>query len=139
MQYEISNFAVPGEECRHNVNCWKREDYLGFGCAAASLWQNDRRTNPQTLDAYLGGEAGETEHIGPDEMLFEAVMLGMRLTQGIALAEFKQRYGVDLMTRYGAALAPAIADGRALLTRSHLLLSQRGMDVMNTVLEPLLE
>lgn len=121
------------------MNCWKREDYLGFGCAAASLWNNDRHTNPRSIDAYLRGDAGEEEHIDTDEMLFEAVMLGLRLTSGISLADFRQRYNIDLMSLYGAALTPAIDDGRALLTPTHLFLSERGMDLMNTVLEPLLE
>lgn len=81
-QYEISNFALPGEECRHNANCWRREDYLGFGCAAHSLWRNTRRANPAELAAYLRGDAPETEQISPDDAMFESLMLGLRLTQG---------------------------------------------------------
>jgi len=138
-QYEISNFAMNGYECRHNRMCWEREDYLGFGCAAASLWNNERHTNPQTIDGYLNGEAGENETVTGKDILFEAVMLGLRLTEGISLADFKNRYGVGLTDVYGEALAPAVKDGRLIMTEERVFLTEKGMDLMNTVLEPMME
>ena len=133
-QYEISNFALPGEECRHNANCWRREDYLGFGCAAHSLWRNTRRANPAELAAYLRGDAPETEQISPDDAMFESLMLGLRLTQGMDEADFARRHGRALWDVYGARLAPALRDGRLMRQDGHLLLTEHGMDVMNSVL-----
>ncbi len=62
-QYEISNFARDGYECRHNIGCWTRVPYLGFGCAAHSFFGECRTANPSTLDAYLAGEEPKTERI----------------------------------------------------------------------------
>lgn len=133
-QYEISNFARPGRECRHNVNCWKREDYLGFGCAAHSLYHNVRSANPRDLDAYLAGNPPETERISPDEAMFEAMMLGLRLTRGVDEEDFARRYGYCLWDLYGDRLSPALSDGRLKRENGHIFLSERGMDVMNSVL-----
>ena len=133
-QYEISNFALPGAECRHNVNCWLRADYLGFGCAAHSLWREQRRANPRAIDAYLAGEAPELEAIGPDEAMFETMMLGLRLTRGVSEADFARRFGVSLWDTYGARLQPAVADGRLAREKGRVFLTERGMDVMNSVL-----
>ena len=138
MQYEISNFAQPGFFCRHNANCWRREEYLGFGCAAHSLWKNERRANPAVLDRYLSGEAPELTAISPEEAMFESVMLGLRLTEGIDENDFSRRHGHALMEVYGDRLQPALVDGRLLRQNGHLLLSEHGMDVMNSVLVALL-
>ncbi|MBO4377547.1 MAG: radical SAM family heme chaperone HemW [Clostridia bacterium] len=137
-QYEISNFAQPGFFCRHNVNCWRREEYLGFGCAAHGLWKNERRANPPTLNGYLHGEAPELTAISPEEAMFESVMLGLRLTGGIDESDFLRRHGNVLMDVYGTRLQPALDDGRLLRQNGHLLLSEHGMDVMNSVLVALL-
>ncbi len=133
-QYEISNFALPGHECRHNVNCWQREDYLGFGCAAHSLWQNERRANARGLDEYLSGAAPQYETVSPQEAMFESVMLGLRLTRGISERDFYDRYGCELWAIYGAGLSRAVADGRLRREAGRVFLTERGMDVMNSVL-----
>ena len=137
-QYEISNFARPGRECRHNVNCWRREDYLGFGCAAHSLWRNQRTANPASLDDYLAGAAPEREIITPEDAMFESVMLGLRLTRGIEEADFLRRHGRALWDVYGDRLQPAIDDGRLCRRAGRVYLTPRGMDVMNSVLVALL-
>ena len=133
-QYEISNFSRPGKECRHNMNCWKREDYLGFGCAAHSLFHNVRSANPRELDAYLAGEIPQTETIGPEEAMFEAMMLGLRLTEGVKEEDFSLRYGQDLWDLYGKRLSPALHDGRLKRENGRVFLTKHGMDVMNSVL-----
>ena len=75
-QYEISNFAREGYACRHNLGCWTRVPYLGFGCAAHSFFQECRTMNPSVLDAYLAGEEPQTEPISEAEARFESLMLG---------------------------------------------------------------
>jgi len=137
-QYEISNFALPGHACRHNVNCWRREDYLGFGCAAHSLWRNTRQANPAGLDAYLSGAAPETERIAPEEAMFETMMLGLRLTRGVEEADFLRRYRRSLWDTYGKKLQPALDDGRLKREGGFVFLTEHGMDVMNSVLVELL-
>lgn len=138
-QYEISNFARPGRECRHNVNCWRREDYLGFGCAAHSLWREERRANPRELDDYLAGKAPEIERILPADARFEYMMLGLRLTKGVREADFAERFGEPLWTVYGPRLAPALRDGLVCREDGRISLTRRGMDVMNSVLVALMD
>ena len=138
-QYEISNFALQNEECRHNVNCWRREDYLGFGCAAHSLWQNVRRANPPDIEAYLRGDAPETERISPPDAMFESLMLGLRLTAGIDEADFAARHGRQLWDVYGEKLTPAMKDGRLMRRDGRVYLTEHGMDVMNSVLVEAME
>lgn len=133
-QYEISNFALDGCECRHNVNCWKREDYLGFGCAAHSLWQNERRANPSDLNEYLNHAAPEVEHISANEAMFESLMLGLRLTAGIDESDFARRHGRALWDVYGQRLTPALLDGRLTRQDGRIALTEHGMDVMTSVL-----
>lgn len=138
-QYEISNFALDGCVCRHNVNCWKREDYLGFGCAAHSLWQNERRANASDLTAYLNHAAPEVERISHDEAMFESLMLGLRLTQGIDESDFARRHGRELWDVYGRQLTPALQDGRLIRQDGRIMLTEHGMDVMNSVLVEAME
>ena len=52
-RYEVSNYALPGKECRHNIGYWERKDYLGFGIGAASLYKDTRTTNTGDLKKYI--------------------------------------------------------------------------------------
>lgn len=88
-QYEISNFARPDAECRHNLIYWRCREYLGFGPAAHSFYQGRRFGNPRDLEAYLrnpGGNAITTDAFagGAEEVL----LLGLRLTEGVLLTDF---------------------------------------------------
>lgn len=137
-QYEISNFARPGCQCRHNVNCWQYQPYLGFGCAAHGFLNGVRRANTPDLNAYLAGEKPEIEIISPADAMFEYVMLGLRLTRGIEEAAFEQRFGIPLWEKYGGRLQKALADGNLRREDGYVFLSRHGMDVMNSVLVDLL-
>ncbi|MBN1837968.1 MAG: coproporphyrinogen III oxidase family protein [Spirochaetales bacterium] len=112
--YEISNFAPPGCECRHNLRYWGLDPYLGCGPAAASTLPGRkspalpeaeglavlRLANPRSLDRFLGGPDAswglEVEEIAPREFLFETLMMGLRLRAGIDAAGFKTRFGRSL-------------------------------------------
>lgn len=92
-QYEISNFAKPGHECRHNRNYWEGGEYLGLGCAAASHIAGARERNVEGLDDYLrlveaGGPArAESERLQGKDKLGERAFLGLRQTSGLELDE----------------------------------------------------
>jgi oxygen-independent coproporphyrinogen-3 oxidase len=81
-RYEISNFAIAGEESVHNLKYWRREPYIGFGLDAHSFDGADRWANPGILDEYLAGGKPEREPAQPDEEYF----LGLRLAEGIPAA-----------------------------------------------------
>jgi len=98
-RYEVSNFALPGHECRHNQAYWRAEDYLGVGASAVSTvglaptpgvgasavstLGAERRTNPRSVAGYLGGEAPQVEVLSPATRLWERAMLGLRTTEGV--------------------------------------------------------
>lgn len=88
-RYEISNYARPGFECRHNVSCWRGESYLGVGCAAASFADHERWTNAADLDAYLRavrrGKAPprEVERLSPETQAVERMIFGLRMAEGV--------------------------------------------------------
>lgn len=136
LQYEISNFALPGRACRHNLNCWRREDYLGFGSAAHGLeYGHTRRANPSGIEAYLRGEPPLIQRLSRGERMFESVMLGLRLREGLSLSRFEEVHGLPFDGVYGGAAEAAVRLGRAEYTADGFFrLTRRGMDLMNTVL-----
>jgi oxygen-independent coproporphyrinogen-3 oxidase len=82
-RYEVSNFALPGHECRHNQAYWRGEDYLGIGVAAVSTVGRERRTNPCSVEDYLAGSGPRIEVVLPPTRLWEKAMLGLRTSEGI--------------------------------------------------------
>jgi oxygen-independent coproporphyrinogen-3 oxidase len=82
-RYEVSNFALPGHECRHNQAYWRGEDYLGVGAAAASTAGGQRRTNPRSVRDYLAGGLPQIEVLSPATRLWEKAMLGLRTSEGV--------------------------------------------------------
>jgi oxygen-independent coproporphyrinogen-3 oxidase len=110
-RYEVSNFALPGHECRHNQAYWRGEDYVGIGVSAVSTVGTERRTNPRTVDGYLAGDPPEIETLSPETRLWEKAMLGLRTAEGVDESEvrpvldpasYKRLLGQGcLETRYG--------------------------------------
>jgi len=144
-QYELSNFAKPGRECRQNLTYWARGDYLGFGCAAHSLVGDLRWGNTELLPDYLAAmESGaspvaEETRIGAAEARFEALMLGLRLTGGVSSAEFARRYGCTIEELWGERLGPLCESGLVAWAGERLRLTERGMDLQNAVLVALMD
>lgn len=137
-QYEISNFARAGYACRHNVDCWKRKEYLGLGCAACGFLNGIRYQNPPDLAAYLQGRAAEETKISPEEARFESVMLGLRMTEGVSEKDFLLMHGVTLREAFGEKLIKPLSQGLLTWDGGFLRLTRRGMDVQNRVLVELL-
>lgn len=139
-RYEISNFALPGHACRHNLGCWRRAPYHGFGCAAHSLMDSGTRmANPAALDAYLAGEAPVIQKLTEDEKRFEAVMLGLRTAEGVSDRDFTNRYGQSIDAVYGERLRRSFALGLVEWAEGALRLTDRGMNLENAVLLDLME
>ncbi|MGC9319715.1 MAG: radical SAM family heme chaperone HemW [Armatimonadota bacterium] len=100
-RYEISNYARPGFECRHNITYWRNEPYLGLGAGAWSYLEGVRRANLQRPAEYVAAlEGGEdpvayTERLAPDDALAEAVMMGLRMAEGVEVAALEAAYGSE--------------------------------------------
>jgi oxygen-independent coproporphyrinogen-3 oxidase len=85
-RYEISNYALPGFECRHNVSCWRGGNYLGLGCAAASRVGDQRWTNAADLKAYIRGcGQQDRETLTPMTDAVERLVFGLRMAEGVDL------------------------------------------------------
>jgi oxygen-independent coproporphyrinogen-3 oxidase len=132
-QYEISNFARPGFECKHNLNYWLNNPYVGVGPAAGSYWQGRRTLNIADIKKYIeaiekmGDIFAESEIPGNIQIACETAVLNLRRRCGIDLEEFKIRTGYDAMklfaepiSRYRELGLIEIADGRLFLTRGAL-------------------
>jgi oxygen-independent coproporphyrinogen-3 oxidase len=137
-QYEISNFAREGYACRHNVGCWTRVPYLGFGCAAHSFFEDCRAANPSMLDAYLAGEEPKTEPISKEEARFESMMLGLRMTRGVKNEDFTRMHGMSIREAFGEKLDKPIGGGLLEWHEGALRLTRLGMDLQNSVLVDLM-
>jgi oxygen-independent coproporphyrinogen-3 oxidase len=86
-RYEVSNFALPGHECRHNQAYWRGEDYLGVGAAAVSTVGTERRTNPAAVADYVAGKPPSVETLSRRTRLWEKAMLGLRTAEGVDESE----------------------------------------------------
>ena len=138
-QYEISNFAYPGYACRHNLAVWRRGEYLGFGCSAAGMLDDVRVQNPRSLSEYMKGAEPERTVLTPEDAMFESLMLGLRLNEGVSAAEFERMHGRKLEAVYGAAWQKALRSGLLTYDEGVLRCTRRGMDVLNSILVDLLD
>ncbi|MDO5022330.1 MAG: radical SAM family heme chaperone HemW [Eubacteriales bacterium] len=140
MQYEVSNFAYKGKECRHNLGTWHRELYLGFGSSSASLIRpNLRRSNPPNIEDYIAGKSPEFTEISESDQMFEYIMLGLRLVKGIDIRDFNMRFNRDFIKTYGEKLKPSINKRLIHMDNTHVRLTEKGFDLMNSVLLDIME
>lgn len=117
--YEISNYALPGHQCRHNRVYWENRPYYGFGMGAASYVQGRRFTRPRTRWDYYTWvqqwmEAGgvlDAPELSPTDVLLETLMLGLRLAEGICLVSITQQFGDQTVERLWTALHPYYHNG----------------------------
>ena len=145
-QYEISNLARPGRRSRHNLKYWTGGAWAGFGCAAHSTAGDERWENVPSVSEYLTRvEAGQApvsarRRRSEQDRLEEALFMGLRLTEGVAIDAIRARYGVDVRERWGTRLAEFEEAGWIEPDPDRLRLTRRGMlvssDVMITFLGP---
>lgn len=151
-QYEISNYAQKGYECKHNLKYWERCDYLGFGIGAASLYGGRRYTNISDIGRYMDVLAEITnaldkshvnellqirtdmEELSKEDEMSEYMFLGLRKTKGIDITDFKEEFGTDIKDIFGEAIEDNIARGLLIHDGNCLYLSKRGIDISNTVM-----
>lgn len=138
-RYEISNYAKPGRECRHNIKYWRRFEYLGLGLGASSQMGNCRFSNVRDLASYMdsvqSGEilAEEREELSSADEKAEFMYLGLRMMQGISEKEFEENFGENLMECYGEEINRCERQGLLECEGDRILLTKRGIDVSNRV------
>ncbi len=138
--YELSSWALPGRESRHNTAYWERRPYTGIGAGAHSFDRATRSWNERDLDRYLGGvSAGELPLAGSEQLdepthAFEALALGLRLVDGVSRAGFAAEFGTDLLARWPGAIHDATAAGLIEHSGDRVRLSETGRLLANEVL-----
>jgi oxygen-independent coproporphyrinogen-3 oxidase len=145
LPYEISNFARPGHESRHNLVYWANDAYFGLGLGAARYVEGVRATNTRDLPAYLkrmeSGDdpTGPHEHLDPEARARETAVLMLRRTAlGIDRADYRNRTGFDLDELLGTGLTRHIAGGLLADDGRTVRLSRAGLFLADTVLSDLL-
>lgn len=144
-RYEISNYARPGQESRHNLAYWHGKTYLGLGPGAAGHYPalhgeglSVRRTNP-TLHDWLAGEKGEDLTIDAHEYVTDALFMGLRLRGGVDLSDLSGRSGLNVEEHYAGALRRNLERGLLRQRGEILQATPQGWWVLNRVLLDFLE
>ena len=142
MRYEISNYAKEGYECRHNCGYWRRTEYAGFGIGAASLVGETRFQNGNDLSRYLDNPLKcrwAVQRLKEDDCMEEFMFLGLRLTAGVSMREFQERFGRSMNEVYREVICKNCDDG-LLYVRDcadgdrRVALTNRGLDLSNYVM-----
>lgn len=135
-QYEISNYAMKGYESRHNIKYWECREYIGIGAAAHSYVDGVRYSNTSSLKEYMKGNfcGGERDILSKDDMIFEFILMGMRMNRGISEAEFRLRFGADIRKMYGKLLERFKNGGFIENAGGYIRFTDKGRDVSNSVL-----
>ncbi len=151
VRYEISNYAKPGFECRHNVGYWSETPYLGLGLGASSYIGGCRFSNERELDTYLkldfsaGHELdalialhGPVQELTREQQMEEFMFLGLRMIRGVSEIDFAAMFGVKLESVYGRVIERLKKNGLVKQEGMRVALTDWGLDVSNYVLSEFL-
>jgi oxygen-independent coproporphyrinogen III oxidase len=142
-QYEIANFAVPGRECRHNINYWRNGGYYAAGAGAVSCVEGRRARREADPRIYCrrieetGMAIVDIEFLEKEASFRESVVMGLRMNEGVSRSALFDRYGLDITVYYGETLGLLQGNGLVELTPTHLRLSARGRRLANSVMAEL--
>lgn len=144
-RYEISNYARPGRECRHNVGYWTGVDYLGLGLGASSYIGGYRYHNTENMQEYMsldleipGEAAREIEEMTLNDRMEEFMFLGLRMTKGVSGSEFLERFGENMWNVYAEVLPKLLDQGLIEMEAPYVRLTDYGTDVSNVVFREML-
>lgn len=140
-QYEVSNYARAGYECRHNIGYWKRTPYIGFGLGAASLYEEVRYKNITNLDTYIKNyslanpaiEYEEQETLSAKESMSEFMILGLRMNEGVSFDDFYNAYRMSLENVYGSQIESLINQELLINDGNRIKPTRRGLELQNTI------
>jgi putative oxygen-independent coproporphyrinogen III oxidase len=139
-QYEISNFARPGRECRHNLKYWRYEPYVGLGPSACSHVGRSRWCNGTELEDWAGaaGRGGAARRdvleLTPAEAAREALVFGLRLVRGVDVADLEARTGVAVCSVYAREIDELASQGLLVQAGSRLWIPRDKLLVSNAIL-----
>ena len=138
IHYEISNFAKPGYESKHNLSCWNQEEYLGFGLAAHSYFNNVRYSNTDDFEEYFDWPENSKiihERQTDEDRQKEFMLLGLRKIEGVAISDFKNKFIENPIYLYRESLNKLVTQGLIKIDIDSIKLTDRGIDLANLVWE----
>lgn len=139
-RYEISNYAKPGKECRHNLGYWDRVEYLGIGAGSSSLIKGERFDHIRDRKAYIekirngGSILIDREILSVESQMEEFMYLGLRKIVGVSRTDFQNYFGKNVDDVYGKILDKLEEEQLLEFSGNRIRLTHRGMDVSNCVL-----
>ena len=132
--YEISNFAKEGYESKHNISCWKQEEYIGFGVNAHSYVNGIRYSNKGSIEEYIENfEKIIHEKQSIEDMPKEYMLLGLRKINGISIQEFKNKFGDNPIFLFRNELSKLVEEDLIEVDVDNIKLSNKGVDLANMV------
>lgn len=141
-QYEVSNFAKPGWEAKHNSAYWNHENYVGLGPAAHSFWWNEdtksaqRWNNKRDLTSYLKGDwssGSKSEHLNLLTLVEERLMLGLRTRKGISEEELQEKYDFKFSTKHLEFLQKKKEEELIEFEKGQLSLTKKGLLIADLI------
>ena len=141
-RYEISNYARPGFECRHNVGYWTGTGYLGLGLGASSYLEGCRFHNTSDFQSYVSAHLDDEaefcqalrqdmEQLSVKSKMEEFMFLGLRLTRGVSVEGFITRFGQSIRNVYGGVIDKLEREGLLEHKNGYYRLTERGLDLSN--------
>ena len=141
-RYEISNYAKPGRECRHNIGYWTGVPYLGLGLGASSYLDGCRFTVNPDMKQYLEEKPGmftDIEKLTKKDMEEEFFYVGLRMTAGVSLSEFERRFGISAKEVYPGLRETFVKEKAARFEGDRFVLTDYGLDVSNYIMAQFLQ
>lgn len=141
-RYEISNYAKPGRECRHNIGYWTGVPYLGLGLGASSYMNGSRFAVSSDMKQYLEEKPGtftDVEKLTKKDMEEEFFYVGLRMVSGVSLTEFKERFGVSAQEVYPGLMETFVEEKAAEFRGDRFVLTDYGLDVSNYIMAQFLQ
>lgn len=141
--YEISNFAKPNFESKHNLNCWNQEEYLGFGIAAHSYFENKRFSRIEDLAGYILNIKENNfeknvfieEEQDREKKAKEYMLLGLRKIQGVSISAFERKFEINPLFYFRFEISKLEEEGLLEVDLDNIKLTEKGLDLANLVFE----
>lgn len=144
IHYEISNYAKPGFESKHNKNCWSQKQYLGFGIAAHSYFNGKRFYNVEDLNKYITNIEKnefknniiiEEENRTKEDIAKEYMMLGLRKIEGVSISEFQRKFELNPLFYFRFEISKLQEMDLMEVDLDNIRLTKKGLDLANIVFE----
>ena len=141
--YEISNFARPGLESKHNLDCWEQKEYVGFGLAAHSYTDGVRYSNISNINEYIKNCIENRfdkniiihEKQSKSDMEKEYMLLGLRKIEGVSIQNFKNKFNENPIFTFKNELSKLVEEKLLIIDDDKIKLTNKGLDLANIVWE----